>query len=212
MMPPLPRPGRVLACFLAVWALAGCGSSGDPVVGCRNVPDLDTNCPPADGVWSPEWKEAHTALPPLPADENLIPVDAPDGAPGYDYLVDRDSISLGSDGVMRYTVVVRSGTGAVNVFHEGMRCETDQVRTYAYASRDGGFRRMEDDWGPVHARGARGYQDHLFERIMCDPDGYAWDPKQARGQLEAQFTAGGVRIERFCGDRGQWCNRYGRTP
>jgi len=37
---------------------------------------------------------------------------------------------------------------------------------------------------------------------MCDPQGYAWDPQRVSEALRAQYTAGGVSIERFCGDRG----------
>ena len=40
---------------------------------------------------------------------------------GLDF-VDRASVSHGKDGVMRYTVVVRSASGASSVFHEGLRC------------------------------------------------------------------------------------------
>ena len=149
-------------------------------------------------------------LPGLPSSDDLVMLDAPGGKLGYEYLLDRKSVNRGSDDVMRYTVVIRSPTGTENVFFEGIRCETDQVRTYAYASSGGTFVPVNSDWGPIAARGARGYQDYLLERVVCDPrTGFAWDADKVEEALSAQYTSGGVRIERFCGNQVD-CQRIGK--
>lgn len=199
---PVARPAVLgLLAVLAVLAVGGCARPGEVVEACHDTPNRESNCSRYRSDWEPEWKEAEAVLPPLPRAADLVPLDAHNGAPGYDYQVDRTSVKRGSDGVMRYTVVVRSATGAVNTFLEGMRCLTGEVRTYAYASGDAAeFRRLDDDWGPVAARGSRGYQDFLYSAIMCDRHGYAWPEERVVDALTSQYTAGGVRIERFCGN------------
>ncbi len=46
--------------------------------------------------------------------------------------IDPDTISIGTDGVVRYVVVARAtSSGLVNAFYEGLRCDTAEVITYA---------------------------------------------------------------------------------
>ena len=53
-----------------------------------------------------EWEEESIALPDYPKDEHLIAVEM--AASSNQFLVDGKSLSLGADGVMRYTMVIRS--------------------------------------------------------------------------------------------------------
>ena len=207
------RNAATVLCVAASLALAACASSGEPVQGCRDTPDSESNCRPASSYVdeSEQWKEASVSLPALPAADDLVPIDAPNGRANVDYMVDRKSVSRGADGVMRYTVMVRSATGAENLFFEGIRCATNQVRQYAYAASEGGFRAIDADWKPAASRGVRGYQEYLLNHIMCDAQGYAWDPQRVVEALGSQHTAGGVSIERFCKDRDN-CNPTGRQP
>jgi len=207
-------PGRYLARALAaaaVLGLAGCGGSSSAVGACSDLPDYDKSCAGSGGSgWEPEWVEGQTALPPLPVEGDLERVEAPLLRPGYEVFVDSRNITRGRDGVMRYTVVVLTPGGSRNVFHEGLRCAEDEVRTYAFATR-GDFTRIDDTaWSRMASRGPRAYQDYLANVIMCDRQGYAWDPRQARDALRAQYTAGGVRIERTCTDQ-QHCGSYNRS-
>jgi DNA-binding beta-propeller fold protein YncE len=45
--------------------------------------------------------------------------------------VDPSSITVGGDGVVRYVIVMTNATGSVNAVYEGIRCITDEVKTYA---------------------------------------------------------------------------------
>ena len=45
--------------------------------------------------------------------------------------VDPDTIVVGADGVVRYVIVMRNSTGSTNAVYEGIRCITDEVKTYA---------------------------------------------------------------------------------
>lgn len=211
MTPHRPFPTAVLATVL-ILLLAGCASLQDDSVdsGCAGRVDADSRPECASTRWSEAWKESQTMLPPAPQDEDLLPIEAPRAHPGYDYFIDRKSISRGADGVMRYTVVARSPSGTRNAFHEGLRCFDDTVRTYGFASSDGVLRATTtDQWRPLAHRGSRGYQEYLGNVIMCDRQGYAWDPDKAVKALTSQYTAGGVRIERQCMDL-QSCGVHNR--
>lgn len=204
------RARNVVLGAIAALVLGACAEPGEVAEACHDTPNRESNCRQYAGEWEPEWKEADAALPSLPGSEDLVPIDAPNGSPGFSYAVDKATVKRGKDDVMRYTVLVRSGSGSVNIFREGIRCLTGEVRTYAYATEAGtGFRRLTGDWVPLAARGARGYQDFLYESIMCDRNGYAWPEEQVVEALTSQYTAGGVRIERFCGNL-QDCKTTGK--
>lgn len=78
----------------------------------------------------PQWKEAELELPPLPAEADLIPFSVSAGASAA-FFLDGRSLSLGSDGIVRYTLLVRAAGGAENLSYEGMRCDTAERKLYA---------------------------------------------------------------------------------
>ncbi len=96
-------------------------------------------------VEDPEpWKERESDLPSYPQAEDLLDysVDLPNSP--FTYSVDSNSISIGEeDGVIRYTLVIRSKRGAWNVSHEGMRCNTRDHKVYAYGSKRIGFKALK---------------------------------------------------------------------
>ena len=69
-------------------------------------------------------------LPAYPKAENLLPFDAGPASDNLHYI-DAPSIAVGADGIVRYTLVIKSPTGAMNVTYEGMRCATDGKRESA---------------------------------------------------------------------------------
>ena len=78
-----------------------------------------------------KWEEVAVQLPASPKESSLQPFYV-SATTDNRFWVDLDSVSVGSDGVVRYTLVVRTGTGAKNVSYEGMRCETRERRLYAF--------------------------------------------------------------------------------
>ena len=122
------------------------------------------------------WQETLTTLPAFPRAQDLLPIRGHDGDPDYRYYIDVNSVALTSDEVLRYTVVIQSPQGSSNIFHEGIRCATDEIKSLAYGTRDGRFVRMDDpQWSYVHARGALGYRTTLVEYYVCDKNGWAVD-------------------------------------
>jgi hypothetical protein len=108
------------------------------------------------------WKEDPTLLPPFPRAQDLIPFRADMGDPDYRYYIDVNSVSLTTDEVLRYTVIIQPPSGASNIFHEGFRCATQEVKMLAFGTRDGEFRPMADPrWTYFYTGGVMGYRASL---------------------------------------------------
>jgi len=81
------------------------------------------------------WIEQMTQLPAYPEVKNLLAFDA-GAVTGNQYLVDTTSIKIGQDDVIRFTLVVKSSSGAMNVSYEGIRCATSERKLYALGRDD----------------------------------------------------------------------------
>ena len=103
----------------------------------------------------------------------LIPsrsVSVPSGATAM--MSNPASLSSGDDGVVRFTVVVRTAGGAENITYEGMRCTTGERKLYAFGRGDGEWSRNKyARWEPIDARGATSYHKELFYHYFCMVDG-----------------------------------------
>lgn len=81
------------------------------------------------------WVEQLAQLPPYPDLSKLIPLTVQTST-DYQHAVDPESISIGDDGVVRFTLVSRSSSGAMNISYEGIRCETNERKLYAIGRDD----------------------------------------------------------------------------
>ena len=81
------------------------------------------------------WAEIEVQLPAFPEKENLIPFRV-GVVTDTKYLIDANSLSVGSDSVLRYTLLVISPSGAQNISYEGLRCSTAERRLYAFGRSD----------------------------------------------------------------------------
>jgi hypothetical protein len=89
-----------------------------------------------NGLEKPEWEEEKTPPPPSFTKENLIPLDMPRHV-SVKVGVDPETIGVGGDGVVRYVIVMTNATGSTNAVYEGVRCTSDEVKTYARLSASG---------------------------------------------------------------------------
>lgn len=65
--------------------------------------------------------------------------------------VDPDTIVVGADGVVRYVIVMVNSTGSVNAMYEGIRCASDEFKTYARWSSSGTWSLVANpDWREVN--------------------------------------------------------------
>jgi len=144
-------------------------------------PDDEKETPRDEDDWS-EIK--NISFPPVPKARDLIRVDSESLGTRYEYFIDGSSILLGTDEVIRYTVVLQSDTGVRNVYFEGIRCETMEARTYAYATRQSGFKPLASSrWKDMRAVGPFAYRLLLADKFMCGSDGWSIDGKTARAKL-----------------------------
>ena len=102
------------------------------------------------------WEAQKALLPAYPKQEDLARIYVGRALP-FAFFVDRASVGVGQDGVVRYTLVARSSSGAMNVSFEGIRCETYAHRVYAFGRSDG-------TWAP-----ARSSQWNSIERLATSP-------------------------------------------
>lgn len=117
------------------------------------------------------WVEIEVQLPRFPESGNMIAFKV--GAIREStFLIDSESLSLGSDGVIRYTLEIVSASGAKNISYEGMRCGTAERRFYAFGRPDGTWSKARSNqW--VKVRGtSNSHHVELFSNYFC-PAGYA---------------------------------------
>jgi len=89
-------------------------------------------------------------------------------ANGMRFSVDRNSIAVGSDDVVRYTLVSTSRGGARNVSFEGLRCEPRQKKLYAFGRPDGGWSRSRNNRWLAQPLGERDSHHAIIFQASCD--------------------------------------------
>jgi len=114
-----------------------------------------------------EWKEIEAKLPLYPKDANLLPFEA-GGASPHRFFVDALSLSIGDDGIVRYSLVVKTAGGATNVTYEGMRCDTRQQKYYAVGHLNGTWTRARNpQWRRIEYQEVNRHHGVLFADFLC---------------------------------------------
>lgn len=113
------------------------------------------------------WEEIAVQLPPAPQEQDLLPFEV-SGNATHRFFIDARSVSVGKDGVIRYTLVTISSAGARNVSYEGLRCETFEVKRYAFGQPDGSWSRSRrDQWQWIVRNAANRQHAILAREYMC---------------------------------------------
>lgn len=95
------------------------------------------------------WQEIEIQLPAPPKDADLLSFYVSPTAT-QNYAIDPKSLTVGTDGVVRYTMVAVSQGGARNVSYEGIRCVSFEKKLYALGQPDGKWTRSRrDQWEPI---------------------------------------------------------------
>ena len=123
-------------------------------------------------IFAPKpFHETSVPLPAPPVDQNAIPFYV--GQSTLKFAIDPKSVSIGSDDVVRYTVIITSQSGARNVSFEGIRCQTKERKLYATLriSDNTWTRNMskdEDGWQVMNSLAANSYGRALANDYFCD--------------------------------------------
>jgi hypothetical protein len=129
------------------------------------------------------WKEIEAKIPPAPRAENLIPFEIAK-ASAHRFFVDGQSLSLGEDGVMRYTLVVQTAGGATNVTFEGIRCEEREQKYYAVGQANGGWTRARNPQWRRIGRQEASQHGTLTDEYFCSSRFAPATPAQALQRLK----------------------------
>ena len=113
------------------------------------------------------WKEIEARIPTYPRTADLVPFD-PGAVSPHRFYVDARSLSVGEDGVVRYTLVVKAAGGATNVTFEGIRCELRQQKYYAVGRADGSWARARNaKWRRIGPREVDRHHNALYADYLC---------------------------------------------
>lgn len=118
------------------------------------------------------WAELEAQLPSAPKPENLLPFYV-SAATDNRFFVDSASMSVGEDGVVRYTLVIKSAAGASNISYEGMRCSSGEVKRYAFGRHDGSWGKARNArWEDIRYKDVNRQHHMLYDDFFC-PRGIA---------------------------------------
>lgn len=120
-----------------------------------------------DELFAKPWVEGEVTLPRDTGLTDPIEIDAGPTSRSK-VLVDRATLSVGADGVVRYVLQVRTQGGAVNTTYEGIRCSSREHRVYATGRRDGTWAAARrDDWARIEFRTINAFSHLLYKYYFC---------------------------------------------
>jgi hypothetical protein len=132
----------------------------------------------------PDWQEGAVDTPAAPQTDGLRAFDIGSPSPNA-FFVDMQSVSVGEDGVVRYTLIVRTPGGAENVTFEGIRCATGERRIYASGRKDGTWVPMKNSaWQPISDNTYNRPRAALAYDYFCDGPAGPRDTKHALRLLQ----------------------------
>lgn len=119
-------------------------------------------------VDNPDWVEEQVAPPTTYSRTSLIPITMPPYV-STQIGVDPATVSTGADGIVRYVVVMTNATGTSNASFEGIRCTTDEVKTYARMGSSGQWSLVSNpQWKPVNDNMPSRHAQAIARQGACD--------------------------------------------
>jgi hypothetical protein len=111
--------------------------------------------------------EVAVTPPAPPLSENLLQfAGGPDASQSF--WLDAKSLSISADGVIRYTLIAQSRSGARNISHEGLRCQSLEMKLYAFGHQDGSWSRpRRNQWQTISFRAPNRPQSVLAQDYFC---------------------------------------------
>lgn len=113
------------------------------------------------------WSEMEVQLPAFPAKSDLVAFKV-GAARDKLFQIDSRSLSVGSDDVIRYTMVVTSSEGAQSVSYEGMRCLTGERRLYAFGHADSTWSKARSNQWTRITGSLNNHHVELFVNYFCN--------------------------------------------
>ena len=109
----------------------------------------------------------------------------------FKFAVDKDSISIGADGVTRYIVVMISPNGGQQTQYEGIRCDTSQWKLYGTLENNTWRENPLSSWRTIQSSVPNRYQAALAQGALCNINTQEKDLKTVIQSLNpSEFTGG----------------------
>lgn len=130
------------------------------------------NPPPAYNNFEEKevWQEFKDVDPPgFPLQENLREFDV-GPASANRYFIDASTLSVGSDDIVRFVLVVKTSGGATNVSFEGINCRDFTWKLYATGRSDGTWvksRAARSEWRRYDNNVVNRYHAELSRNFFC---------------------------------------------
>lgn len=129
------------------------------------------------------WEEIETQIPAFPSAEGLTSFFV-SASTDNKFMVDRESIAVGADGVVRYTLVIASLSGAQNVSYEGLRCSSAERRLYAFGRSDKTWSKARSNqWTRIQESTLNRHHSALYYEYFCPNGIIVRDADEARSAL-----------------------------
>lgn len=115
------------------------------------------------------WLELNVTPPSTFSSDKLQPFDVSQNA-ALSYGIDPQTLNVGEDGVVRYVLVARSSSGALNVLYQGIRCQTAEVKTYGRWNNNASNwnASAKEEWQPLSFAGFTRPAMMLARAGICD--------------------------------------------
>jgi hypothetical protein len=132
------------------------------------------------------WQELQEVEPPpFPKQENLVEFYVSAVATNK-YFIDASSLAAGTDGVVRYVLLVQTSGGATNVSFEGMHCREMRWKHYATGRSDGTWtksRVARIDWRPIENKPVNRHHAALSRDLFCPMGNAIFTADEGRNAL-----------------------------
>jgi hypothetical protein len=116
----------------------------------------------------PDWKELDSKPPASFRTDNLVYVEMPRYV-SVKVGIDPETLTVSSDGIVRYVVVAVSRSGNVNAAYEGIWCRAGEVKVYARAGNDKQWDVVQDpEWKELNANQPSMHARALARQGVCD--------------------------------------------
>jgi hypothetical protein len=115
------------------------------------------------------WQELEIEPPAFPKQEDLREFYVSAVATNK-YYIDASTLAVGSDGVVRYVLVVRTSGGATNVSFEGINCKELSWKHYATGGSDSTWtksRAAHSEWRPIENKPVNRHHAALSRDFFC---------------------------------------------
>ena len=116
-------------------------------------------------------RELEAKAPPSPADADLLPFDLRNNT-DLKAAIDKRSLAVGTDGVVRYVLVLTSSRGVRNVSFEGIRCDPAEWRMYSIGQPDGTWSAVrQSEWRAAEQKSWNSIRFTLAKDYLCEATG-----------------------------------------